>query len=139
MKQNILEVIPAKWQEKNIRYLGVNICRTNEQMLKENITPMITYMEDKCHVWDMYKLSWQGRVVAVKVVLLPKLVFVLLNTTLDIPEALLNKMQAIVNKFIWNNKKPRMLAVEKRLQNGGLAIPNIRKYYHAAPLVACLD
>lgn len=61
--------------------------------------------------------------------LLPKLVFIFLTVVLDITKAILNKLQAIVNKFIWNNKKPRikLSKVEKRLQNGGLAIPNIKK------------
>lgn len=61
--------------------------------------------------------------------------------TIDIPEATLNKMQAIVNKFIWNKKKLRLrlTTLEKTLQNGGLAIPNNKKYPLAASLVACLD
>lgn len=29
--------------------------------------------------------------------------------------------------------------VEKRLQDGGVAVPNIKKYYSAALLTACVD
>lgn len=108
--------MPAKWQDKNIRYLGIIICSTNEQMLKENVNPIMTYMEDKV-VWNMYKLSWLGEVAAVKMLLAQTL----------------NKIQSILNRFIWSTKKPRfkLTTVEKKWLSGGLAIPNIRKYYYA--------
>lgn len=72
--------------------------------------------------------------------LLPKLIFVFLNVILSIPESMLNRIQAIINRFIWGNKRPRinMTTVEKTLRNGEVAIPNIKNYYHAAMLVACL-
>lgn len=41
-------MIPVKWQEHNIRYLGIHLYRTKDQMIRENIHPIITYMEEKC-------------------------------------------------------------------------------------------
>lgn len=91
-------------------------------MLQENINPIIELMEDKCHMWENYKLFWFGRVTVVKMVLLPKLIFVKLNTDIDIPEAILNKIQATVNTFIWNRQRPRLklTTVRKKLPNGEL-------------------
>lgn len=59
---------------------------------------------------------------------------------LEIPNRLLSKMQGINSKLIWGNKKPRIRKsiLEKGLEDGGLAVPNIMKYYHAATLAACL-
>lgn len=37
----ILEEIPVQWQNGGIRYLGIKLCRTNEQMIYENITPIV--------------------------------------------------------------------------------------------------
>lgn len=50
-----MKVIPAKWQENDIRYLGIRFCRTNEQMIHENIDPIISYMEDEYNLWDKHK------------------------------------------------------------------------------------
>lgn len=46
-----------------------------------------------------HKLSWLGRVAAVMMVLVPKLIFVFLNAILDISDVTLNKIQIIINKM----------------------------------------
>lgn len=35
MKQEIVEILPGKWQNEDINYLGIRICRTNETMVKK--------------------------------------------------------------------------------------------------------
>lgn len=103
-------------------------------MTNENINPFITHIQKHFKTWSTYKLSWLERVAGVKMVLLPKLIFVFLNAFLDILARTLNRIQSLLNKFIWDNKKPRrkFSITNKRLQNGGVAIPNIRKYYEAS-------
>lgn len=85
-------------------------------------------------------MLWTGRVAAINMVL-PKLVFTFLNIILDLPTAILNRIQGIFSKCIWGNKRAWVSAkfLEQQLENGGLAIPNIRQYYCAAMLIACLD
>lgn len=39
------KVIDGKWQENDIMYLAIQLCRTNDQMLKENIQTLTAYME----------------------------------------------------------------------------------------------
>lgn len=82
-----------------------------------------------------------GKIAVIKTVLLPKILFVFLNANLQIPLANLNTMQAICNKFIWSYKRAHVRShiLEQRLEDGGLAMPNILKYYFAAKLMACLD
>lgn len=59
-------------------------------------------------------------------ILLPKLIFVLANVILDIPEILLNRIQTILNKFVWKSKRPRvrLSITKKKFQKGGVALPN---------------
>lgn len=33
VKREIVEILPGKWQNENIRFLGIRICRTNEEMV----------------------------------------------------------------------------------------------------------
>lgn len=77
LRQELSEIFPAKWQRENIIYLGAKICRCNAQTVLENINPVVAYFEGKCRVWESHHLSWLGRVVAFKTVLLPKLFFFL--------------------------------------------------------------
>lgn len=100
-KQEIISIMPAKYQLGNVRYLGIYICRTNELLMQHNIIPLIGYIKQKCKSWETLKLSWLGRISAVKMVLLPKLVFLIGSAIFDIPEYLLNKMQAI-----WKSSPP---------------------------------
>lgn len=110
-------------------------------MTDENINPIIAHIQERCKTWSTYKPFWLGRVAAVKMVLLPQLLFIFLNTLLDIPVKTLNKIQLILNKFIWDNRKPRIkfLITQKNLQNGGIGIPNIRKYYEASISATAVD
>lgn len=71
-------------QSEEIRYLGIQICRTMEEMVKQNVTPVINQIQEKCQRWTPYPLSWMGEIAAIKMVLLPKVLFVFLNIILDI-------------------------------------------------------
>lgn len=59
---------------------------------------------------------------------------------MNIPIVMLNKIQSIIN-FIWGARNPRMkfFLAEKRIQDGDIAIPNIKRYYEAALLMACVE
>lgn len=76
MKQDLADIIAAKWQDESIRHLGVKICQDNQCMIKENIDPVVTYIEHKCTFWEMYKFSWLGHVAAVKMFPLAKRLFI---------------------------------------------------------------
>lgn len=102
-----------EWQEGNIRYLGINICKTNDRMV-ENINPMILYIVNRCQTWVIYKLPLFGRIAADKITLMPKLVCILfLNSNLEIPNKVLNKIEAVLNRFIFGTIKK--LGLSKRL------------------------
>lgn len=75
--------------------------------------------------------------------LLPKLTFVFLNAILHISSTTLTKIQTLLNTFIWVGRGVGHLRLwlslaEKNLRDGGVAIPNIRKYYEAAMLSSCV-
>lgn len=81
-----------------------------------------------------------GMIAAVKMVLMSKLIFAFTNINLKIPTKMLNKIQALINKFIWEGKRARIrqTILEKDTQSGGLAIFNIKHYFYAAILSAYL-
>lgn len=82
-----------------------------------------------------------GRLPLLKLSYCQNYFFFFLNVILDIPKTLLNRLQLIINNFIWGNKRQRVCFVtsEKSLSEGGLAVPNLKMYYHAALLAACIE
>lgn len=76
VKKEILKIMPGKWQKEGMKYLGINICRSKDRMIKENIIPIINYMWEKCQLWSLYPLLWMVRIATIKMVLLSKLIFV---------------------------------------------------------------
>lgn len=65
----------------------------------------------------------------------------MLISVINIPDKLLNKVQVIINTFIWNRATPtlKLAITEQALLNGGVTILNVKKYYNATYLAACID
>lgn len=53
---------------------------------------------------------------------------------LDIQMKILNTMQSVINRFIWNFKTAKIKAciLQQSIQKGALCVPNIVKYCQAA-------
>lgn len=110
VRKEVSKIWPGKRQENNIRYLGVRIGITNQEMIYVNIIPLIIYVKEKCTKWALYPLSWLGRIAVTKMVLLPKILFLFLNIILKVPINLLRKIQGIINNIIWKGNRPRVHA-----------------------------
>lgn len=109
MEKEISEIMLAKWSKREIRYLGILTGRTNEEMVEKNTAPLIVYAQEKCQDWRSYPLSLLGRIATVKMILLPNILFLFLNVILDLPIKVLNKIQGILNRFIWEFKRVHIL------------------------------
>lgn len=48
IRKEISEIWPSKWQENNIKYLGLRIGRTNNDMIDTNVIPLINHLREKC-------------------------------------------------------------------------------------------
>lgn len=107
-------------------------------MFEKNIMPLIEYVQESCQHWKSHPLSLMGKIAAIKTILLPKIFFVFSNALMEIPTKILNKIQGMSNRFIWGYKHARIhfSVLEQKLEHGGLALPNIRKYCCAAMMVA---
>lgn len=100
MRLLISDSMPARWATAGVKYLGISISKSYHQMTNDNILLVIKHIQESCARWELLKFSWLGRLAAVKMVLLPKLIFIFLNAVLDIPSKLLRKIQTILNNFI---------------------------------------
>lgn len=85
--------------------------------------------------------SWFGRCNLLKMSILPKFLYLFQALPIKTPPIYFKQVQALFTRFVWAHKKPRIprsqLSTPKHY--GGLALPDVRKYYQATHLGRVLD
>lgn len=131
-------LVSFRRSEHGFRYLGVIITPKTTQLYKANYKKLIDVLKGDLTRWDILPLSLVGRIEAVKMNLLPRLLFLFQSLPIWIPTSEFNALDKLLAKFIWQNKRARvryktmMLSKDK----GGLSLPHLRHYYWAAQLTA---
>lgn len=96
------------------KYLGINVTGKNVELFK-------------------FKLLLLGRIAAIKMSVLPKVLFLFQTLPIINKPEILEKWQKTLLDFVWSGKKPRikMKSLCDLRENGGLQIPNFRIYFEA--------
>lgn len=123
------------WCNKSFRYLGVNITPIHNLLYKSNYTPLFS-ITSLLTTWSSFHISFLGRICAVKMTILPKLLYYFRALPINVPKSKLLYIQRIINKFIWAGKKPRCsYALMHRPQtSGGFGLPNIWLYFFSSQI-----
>lgn len=82
-----------------IKYLGIVITRFPEDFVKLNIEPVIATLKIKTQTWAKLPLGVMGRVNLIKMVILPKFLYVLWHAPGYIPLRIFKSIKAILNSF----------------------------------------
>uniref|UniRef100_A0A803KAU1 Reverse transcriptase domain-containing protein n=1 Tax=Xenopus tropicalis TaxID=8364 RepID=A0A803KAU1_XENTR len=125
-----------QWCKKYITILGIRFTAIYNQLYQTNYPYMYKKLQKMLEDWSKYHISWIGRIIAVKMTLLPKLLYLFRLLPVNISERDLKSFEKQVMSFIWMAKKPRVnksVLYRNRLE-GGLGLPNLKKYYVAAQL-----
>lgn len=130
------QTFPYSWQSSSLKYLGAHITPTYDPLYKANFPQMFTSIRASLTKWKSLKLSLFGRLATLKMTILPRLLYLFETLPIPIPSSHLKKLQGDLINFFWNYKRhciARSVLYAPRNQ-GGLAFPNIAKYYLAAQL-----
>lgn len=124
------------WSTTSIPYLGIKLTSDPLNLFHSNYLPMLTQLSSLLNSWQPLCVSWLGRVAAVKMSLLPKLLYLYRVLPIAIPPYYHRTIQNRVFKYIWGPTKPRVArsVLLRHKLNGGLGIPSFLHYYHAARL-----
>lgn len=118
------------------RYLGIEVQKEPSCYLTDNVYPILQELT-RCLTWKSLHLTPVGRINLLKMTFLPKFLYVFKNTSVPIPNSFFQKLDQVINFFIWAGLTPRVAktALQLPLSAGGLALPCFKQYYWAAVLV----
>lgn len=123
------------WAPGAIRYLGINLMSDISNLFKANYPPMIYKCRGELEKWSRCGLSWLGRVHAVKMTLLPRLLYLFRSLPIPLTKSFLRKFQLEITRFVCGNKGYRCPSSVLHLKSqGGLGLPDLWGYYQAAQM-----
>lgn len=125
---------PLTWSTEPVRYLGIRIHTNPETIIKENYGKAVTTLEEEIERWIRLPLSLLGRISLMKMVVLPRFLFLFLNIPTVLPSHFFKTVKTKLIKLAWVGKQPQIqwgiLTLPYAL--GGLGAPDLELYYRTA-------
>uniref|UniRef100_A0A803K0Y7 Reverse transcriptase domain-containing protein n=1 Tax=Xenopus tropicalis TaxID=8364 RepID=A0A803K0Y7_XENTR len=130
-----------KWEKDAITYLGINLTSSYQTLYSANYPKLIEKLKRDLITWHTYHLSWFGRIAAVRMTLLPRILYLFRTLPIPFPEQTAMALQKAITNFVSGGKKPRIKApiMTKPKTLAGLGIPHIYRYYLASRLEAMIS
>lgn len=134
--QELIDKYNFNWNSSHIKYLGINIPKNISSLYNINYNYINQKIRDDLTRWSPLTLDFGSRIRAVKMNILPRVLYLFLSLPVEIPLKQFREWDKHISRFIWNNKKPRVKYSTLQLQKekGGLALPCLRDYYLSAQL-----
>lgn len=117
----------------NIKYVGVLVSRSLRDYISLNVEPLFQVLQSKTQTWSRLPLGVMGRV---KIILLPKLLYIFWQAPLYLPTRIFKSMESIINTFIWGSSRHKLpwRVLKCPTELGGAALPDLFLYYIASQL-----
>lgn len=119
-----------------IKYLGINTSKNPADYITLNIKPLYSLIKTKTQSWTRLPLGVWGRINLIKMILLPKILYILWHTPTYIPLKHFKIMESLLKPFVWgkNRHKIAWQTLKNPTDMGGTALPDLNHYYIASQL-----
>ena len=85
-KRELKALFPFTWREKGLKYLGVYLSVITE-LYQDNYIPLLNKIKQDLKGYQAYRLSWLGRINVIKMMTLPKALYIFQSLPICIPGA----------------------------------------------------
>uniref|UniRef100_A0A670JJJ0 Reverse transcriptase domain-containing protein n=1 Tax=Podarcis muralis TaxID=64176 RepID=A0A670JJJ0_PODMU len=121
---------------KKIKYLGIWLSDKNIDLYQYNYVPVWKGVKRDLESWARLKLSLWGRIETVKMMVLPKLLYLFQTIPIIKGIKIFKEWQKVITRYVWEGKKPRIKFkfLTDIKERGGFSLPDMRIYYEAACL-----
>uniref|UniRef100_A0A670JMH3 Reverse transcriptase domain-containing protein n=1 Tax=Podarcis muralis TaxID=64176 RepID=A0A670JMH3_PODMU len=139
MEKTEMEILQQKTGieiAKKVKYLGIWLTPKNIDLFQNNYVSVWKGIKKDLEIWNRLKLSFWGRISMIKMLVLPKMLFLFQMLPILKGVAIFKEWQRMISRYIWQDKKPRIkykLLTDVK-ERGGFALPDLKLYYEATCL-----
>lgn len=139
-RPGFLENIPFKIVRDQFVYLGLTIPKDPKLLYKLNYNEFIQKLKGNIEKWKTLPLSMIGRINSIKMVSLPRFLYICQNLPIFLTLAFFKELDSIILSYVWNYKTHRIskIHLQKSRSEGGLGLPVFKHYYWAANVRALM-
>lgn len=125
-----------RWMPTGLTYLGIKLTPGLDKIMESNIAPIIRNIQSLLQNWTRMTISLLGRINLVKMIIAPKIQYIIYMLPLSFPRLLLKRYNTVIERFIWMGKKPlfNRAKLYAAKEQGGLSLAKIDWYHYAFSL-----